>query len=531
MIRALLILLAAACPAFGQVGITVMADTNRVVRTNFTIGNAQVTGLSALLDAKQSTNAALAALSTNNAGSLTNLAASNIVGTVGTASNITGILAISNGGTGSSSASNARTALGLGTAATNDATNFQAANTNLTALASGDGSSLTNLSGASNPTGDGGSLTNVAATNIVGTVALASNIVGTLSITNGGTGGTNATSGLANLLPAYLSNASKVLSVNTNETGVEWIAAGGGGGSGTVTSVDASGGSTGMNFTGGPITTNGTLTLGGTLAIGSGGTGAGDLTNARVNLLPAYTNNAGKVLALNTNATDLEWLTVATGVVQVNSGGTGATNAADALVNLTIITTNSGVKIGPSSTTISGVAIGNSSRAVSTNGTDGANGVAVGNNAYSSTNGVTVGHNAGSVSGVAIGNGALTAEKAIAIGRNSGAEPGIAIGDAALSYATGAVSLGDNAGTYVDGAIAIGINSEGDGTNAVQIGSGTNTTAESIQFRTAGAITTNEWATLAALSTYPTTNISVVGTNNTNTLVFSNGILTSVTSP
>jgi hypothetical protein len=45
------------------------------------------------------------------------------------------------------------------------------------------------------------------------------------------------------------------------------------GGSGSVTSVDASGGTTGMSFSGGPITTTGTLTLAGTLAAANGGTG------------------------------------------------------------------------------------------------------------------------------------------------------------------------------------------------------------------------------------------------------------------
>lgn len=47
----------------------------------------------------------------------------------------------------------------------------------------------------------------------------------------------------------------------------------GGGVAGTVTSVAASGGSTGLTFTGSPITTSGTLTLGGTLAVANGGTG------------------------------------------------------------------------------------------------------------------------------------------------------------------------------------------------------------------------------------------------------------------
>jgi hypothetical protein len=359
-------------------------------------------------------------------------------------------------------------------------------------------------------------------------VLFRSNIVGTVELDSGGTGGTNAASGLANLLPAYASNSGKVLAVLTNETGVEWITAGGGGGSGTVTSVDASGGSTGMNFTGGPITTNGTLTLGGTLAVGAGGTGAGDVTNARINLLPAYTNNAGKALAVNSTTNDLEWISIPSVPVSVANGGTGATNAADALINLTIVTTNNGVKVGPSSTTISGVAIGNSSRAVSINGTDGANGVAIGGNAYSSTNGVTVGHNAGSVGGVSVGNGALTGADAIAIGKNSGAEPGIAIGTGAVSYASGALSIGDSAETYTSNSIAIGFDAETDAINAAQIGNGTNTDSNTIQFRNAGTVDTNEWARIAALSTYPTTNISIVGTNNTNTLVFSNGILVEV---
>ena len=44
-------------------------------------------------------------------------------------------------------------------------------------------------------------------------------------------------------------------------------------GAGTVVSVDASGGTTGMSFTGGPITGSGTLVLTGTLGVPNGGTG------------------------------------------------------------------------------------------------------------------------------------------------------------------------------------------------------------------------------------------------------------------
>lgn len=51
------------------------------------------------------------------------------------------------------------------------------------------------------------------------------------------------------------------------------VPAGGGGGSGTVTSVAVSGGTTGLTTSGGPITTSGTITLAGTLAVANGGTG------------------------------------------------------------------------------------------------------------------------------------------------------------------------------------------------------------------------------------------------------------------
>jgi hypothetical protein len=48
-------------------------------------------------------------------------------------------------------------------------------------------------------------------------------------------------------------------------------------GTGTVTSVNGSGGSTGLTLTGGPITSSGTLTLGGLLNATYGGTGAANL--------------------------------------------------------------------------------------------------------------------------------------------------------------------------------------------------------------------------------------------------------------
>jgi hypothetical protein len=47
---------------------------------------------------------------------------------------------------------------------------------------------------------------------------------------------------------------------------------------GTVTSVDVSGGTTGLSFSGGPVTSSGTITAAGTLNVANGGTGAVSLT-------------------------------------------------------------------------------------------------------------------------------------------------------------------------------------------------------------------------------------------------------------
>jgi hypothetical protein len=66
------------------------------------------------------------------------------------------------------------------------------------------------------------------------------------------------------------------------------------------------------------------------LAVADGGTGASNAAGARTNLLPSYTGNAGKVLAVNTGATDVEWTTATGGVSDGDKGditvsGSGAT--------------------------------------------------------------------------------------------------------------------------------------------------------------------------------------------------------------
>lgn len=82
------------------------------------------------------------------------------------------------------------------------------------------------------------------------------------------------------------------------ESIVEIGSGGGGGGSGTVTSVAASGGTTGLTFSGSPITTSGTLTLGGTLGISNGGTGGTTATAARANLSAAVLGANGDITSL-----------------------------------------------------------------------------------------------------------------------------------------------------------------------------------------------------------------------------------------
>lgn len=145
---------------------------------------------------------------------------------------------------------------------------------------------------------------------------------GTLNVSHGGTGAATAADARVSILPSFTGNANKVLAVNAGESDVEFVTPG----DGTVTSIDASGGTTGLSFSGGPITSTGTLTLDGMLEIANGGTGAGNASGARMSLLPAYSGNAGKVLAVNGGATDAEWIAIsgAGTVTSVNVSG-GAT--------------------------------------------------------------------------------------------------------------------------------------------------------------------------------------------------------------
>lgn len=140
----------------------------------------------------------------------------------------------------------------------------------------------------------------------------AGNVTGTVAIANGGTGQTTANAALNALLPSQTGNNGKVLS--TDGTNTSWVTSG----SGTVTSVDVSGGTTGLTTSGGPVTTSGTVTLAGTLNVANGGTGATTLTGY------VKGNGTSAMTASSTVPTsDL------TGTLAVANGGTGQTSYTD----------------------------------------------------------------------------------------------------------------------------------------------------------------------------------------------------------
>lgn len=131
-------------------------------------------------------------------------------------------------------------------------------------------------------------------------------------------------------------NSGQVLSSGGAGSNPSWIDVAG---TGTVTSIDVSGGTTGLTTSGGPITTAGTITLAGTLITSNGGTGLSSYTQG--DILYYNSSTALSKLAKDTNATrylsntgssnNPAWAQIAlttgvTGTLPVANGGTGITS-------------------------------------------------------------------------------------------------------------------------------------------------------------------------------------------------------------
>jgi len=165
---------------------------------------------------------------------------------------------------------------------------------------------VTNVTTASNPQG---TVTSVSGTGSVNGITLTGTVTSSGSLTIGGTLSgignsqlTNSTiSGVALGGNLFNLTAGTGVSFSTGTTynGSAAITINATGSGGTVTSVAASGGTTGLTFSGSPITTSGTITLGGTLGTGYGGTNLTTYTTGDI-LYASATNTLSK-LAIGTN--------------------------------------------------------------------------------------------------------------------------------------------------------------------------------------------------------------------------------------
>ena len=169
-------------------------------------------------------------------------------------------------------------------------------------------------------------------------------------------------------------------------------------GTGTVTSVDASGGTTGLSFSGGPVTVSGTLTLGGTLGVANGGTALGTVpTNGQL-LIGNGTGYALSTLTAGSN------ITITNGAGTISIAASGVSTFSAGTTGFTPSTATSGaVTLAGTLNVANG---GTGLTATPTNGQiDIGNGTGFTRSTITAGTGITITNGAGSIS---IANGGVT---------------------------------------------------------------------------------------------------------------------------
>ena len=184
------------------------------------------------------------------------------------------------------------------------------------------------------------------------------------AISGGGGGGGGITSINGDTTAAQLIVGGSGISVGT-AGGTTTISATGAG-TGTVTSVDVSGGATGLTTSGGPVTTSGTITIAGALNIGHGGTnsttalnnnrimvssGGAIVEEAAITANRALASNAsGLPVASATTDTELGYVSGVTSSIQTQLNGKQATltlgNLTDAGTDGIVVTGGTGAVVG-----------------------------------------------------------------------------------------------------------------------------------------------------------------------------------------